>query len=74
MFFRTLSVAVVAMCPLLASQTALNPGQPAPRPGQPAPDFTLPDSTWLAYQIIRLQRESSSARLLGHSVTKAAKL
>jgi len=45
MFLRTLAVAVVAMCPLLASQTAPQPGQPVPQPGQPAPDFTLPDST-----------------------------
>lgn len=52
MFLRTLAVAVVAMCPLLASQTspqprqpALQPAQPTPQPGQPAPDFTLPDST-----------------------------
>jgi len=38
MFLRTLAIALVAMCPLLASQTG-------PQPGQPAPDFTLPDAT-----------------------------
>ena len=34
---RTFAVALVAMCPLLASQTP-------PQLGQPAPDFTLTDS------------------------------
>jgi peroxiredoxin len=32
------------MCPLLASQTPPQLGQPAARLGQPAPDFTLTDS------------------------------
>ena len=44
MFLRTLVVTLVAMCPLLASQTASQPTHPAPQPGQPAPDFVLPDS------------------------------
>jgi peroxiredoxin len=38
MLLRTFAVALVAMGPLLAAQTA-------PQPGQPAPDFTLTDST-----------------------------
>jgi peroxiredoxin len=37
MLLRTTAVALVAMCPLLASQTP-------PQLGQPAPDFTLTDS------------------------------
>jgi peroxiredoxin len=45
MLLRTFAIALVAMCPLLASQTAPQLGQPAPQPGQPAPDFTLADST-----------------------------
>jgi peroxiredoxin len=45
MFLRTLAVALVAVCPLLASQSTPQAGQPAPQLGQPAPDFTLPDST-----------------------------
>jgi peroxiredoxin len=45
MFLRTLAVAMVAIWPLLASQTTPQPGLPTPQPGQPAPDFTLPDST-----------------------------
>src|SRR3984957_759022 len=44
MLLRAFVVSLVAMCSLLASQTAPQPGQPAPQPGQPAPDFTLPDS------------------------------
>ena len=44
MFLRTLAVALVAVCPFLASQTAPQPSQPAPQVGQPAPDFTLNDS------------------------------
>lgn len=43
MFLRTVAVALVAMCSLLASQTTPQPGQAAPRLGQPAPDFALPD-------------------------------
>ncbi|HEV7218446.1 MAG TPA: TlpA disulfide reductase family protein [Terriglobales bacterium] len=45
MFLRILAVALVAMCPLLASQTTSQPAQPALQPGQAAPDFVLPDST-----------------------------
>ena len=45
MFLRTLAVALVVMCSLLASQTTPRPGQATPQVGQPAPDFTLPDST-----------------------------
>ncbi len=45
MLLRTLAVALVAMCPLLASQTGPQLAQPAPQPGQSAPDFTLTDST-----------------------------
>ena len=37
MLLRTAAVALVAMCPLVASQTP-------PQLGQPAPDFTLTDS------------------------------
>jgi len=37
MLLRPFAVALVAMCPLLASQTA-------PQLGQSAPDFTLTDS------------------------------
>jgi len=37
MLLRTAAVALVAMCPLLASQTS-------PQLGQPAPDFALTDS------------------------------
>src|ERR1700688_4727788 len=44
MLLRTLAVALVAVCPFLASQTAPQPSQPAPQVGQPAPDFTLKDS------------------------------
>src|SRR5580700_2852280 len=44
MLLRAFAVALVAMCPLLASQTAPQPVQPAPQVGQPAPDFTLNDS------------------------------
>ena len=44
MLLRTFAVALVAMCPLLASQTAPQPVQPTPQVGQPAPDFTLSDS------------------------------
>jgi peroxiredoxin len=44
MLLRAFAVALVAMCPLLASQAPPQLGQPAPRPGQPAPDFTLTDS------------------------------
>ena len=44
MLLRAFAVALVAMCPLLASQTAPQPSQPAPQVGQPAPDFTLNDS------------------------------
>jgi peroxiredoxin len=45
MFLRTLAVALVAICSLLASQTTPQTGQATPQLGQPAPDFTLPDST-----------------------------
>jgi peroxiredoxin len=45
MFLRTFGVALVAMCPFLASQTAPQPAQPGPQVGQPAPDFILSDST-----------------------------
>jgi cytochrome c biogenesis protein CcmG/thiol:disulfide interchange protein DsbE len=45
MLLRTFAVALVAMCPFLASQTAPQLAQPAPQVGQPAPDFTLTDST-----------------------------
>jgi peroxiredoxin len=45
MLRRTFAVALVAMCPLLASQTAPPLGQPTPQVGQAAPDFTLTDST-----------------------------
>ena len=45
MLLRAFAVALVAMCPLLASQTAPQPAQPAPQVGQPAPDFILSDST-----------------------------
>ena len=44
MLLRTLAVALVTVCPFLASQTAPQPSQPAPQVGQPAPDFTLNDS------------------------------
>ncbi len=44
MLHRTLAVALVAVCPFLAAQTAPQPSQPAPQVGQPAPDFTLNDS------------------------------
>ena len=44
MLLRTFAVALVAMCPFLASQTAPQLAQPAPQVGQPAPDFTLDDS------------------------------
>ncbi|HEY2168151.1 MAG TPA: TlpA disulfide reductase family protein [Candidatus Angelobacter sp.] len=44
MLLRALAVALVAMCPLLDSQTAPPSAQPAPQIGQPAPDFNLPDS------------------------------
>ena len=73
MLLRTFAVALVAMCTLLASQTAPQPGQTAPNPGNPLPT-SLFRLHWLAYQIIRLQRESSSARLLGYLVRVAAKL
>lgn len=46
MFLRTLAVALVAICPLLNSQTVPQPPEQAtPQVGQSAPDFTLPDST-----------------------------
>jgi len=45
MLLRTFAVALVAMCPFLASQTTPQPAQPAPQVGQPAPDFILSDST-----------------------------
>jgi peroxiredoxin len=45
MLVRNLAVALIAMCPFLASQTTPQPAQPAPQVGQPAPDFTLSDST-----------------------------
>ena len=45
MLLRTLAVALVAMCPLLASQTGPQLAQPAPQPGPSAPEFTLTDST-----------------------------
>jgi peroxiredoxin len=45
MYLRTLAVALVATCSLLASQTTPQPGQTTPQLGQTAPDFTLPDST-----------------------------
>jgi peroxiredoxin len=45
MLLRTFAVALVAMCPLLASQTTPQPAQPPPQVGQPAPDFILSDST-----------------------------
>ena len=45
MLLRTFAVALVAMCPFLASQTAPQPAQPGPQVGQPAPDFILSDST-----------------------------
>jgi peroxiredoxin len=45
MYLRTLAVALVAMCSLLASQTTPQPGHTTPQLGQTAPDFTLPDST-----------------------------
>jgi peroxiredoxin len=45
MLLRTFAVALVAMCPFLASQTAPQPAQPVPQVGQPAPDFVLSDST-----------------------------
>ncbi len=51
MFLRTLAVALVAMCPLLASQTSSQPAHPAPQPGQAAPDFVLPDSTGLPVKL-----------------------
>jgi peroxiredoxin len=44
MLVRNLAVALVAICPLLGSQTAPQSAQPAPQVGQPAPDFTLNDS------------------------------
>ena len=44
MLLRAFAVALVAMCPLLASQTPPQLGKPAPRLGRPAPDFTLTDS------------------------------
>jgi peroxiredoxin len=47
MLLRAFAVALVAMCPFLASQTPAQPAQPAqpaPSVGQPAPDFTLDDS------------------------------
>jgi peroxiredoxin len=45
MLVRNLAVALIAMCPFLASQTTSQPAQPAPQVGQPAPDFILSDST-----------------------------
>jgi len=39
-----IAVALVAVCPFLASQSAPQSSQPAPQVGQPAPDFTLNDS------------------------------
>jgi len=44
MLLRTFAVALVAMCPFLASQTAPQLAHPAPQVGRPAPDFTLHDS------------------------------
>jgi len=44
MLVQNLAVALIAMCPFLASQTAPQLGQSAPQVGQPAPDFTLNDS------------------------------
>jgi cytochrome oxidase Cu insertion factor (SCO1/SenC/PrrC family) len=58
MFLRNLAIALVTMCPLLASQATpqlAQPtpqlGQPAPRVGQPAPDFSLNDSTGLPVKL-----------------------
>ena len=45
MLLRTFAVALISMCPLLASQTTPQLAQPAPQLGQPAPDFSLSDST-----------------------------
>ena len=45
MLLRTFAIALVAMCPFLACQTAPQLAQPAPQVGEPAPDFTLDDST-----------------------------
>ena len=44
MLLRAFAIALVAMCPFLASQTAPQLAQPAPQVGQPAPDFSLNDS------------------------------
>jgi peroxiredoxin len=44
MVLRAFAVALIAMCPFLASQTA-------PQVGQPAPDFTLSDSAGSAVKL-----------------------
>jgi hypothetical protein len=68
MLLRAFAVALVAMCPLLASQTAPQPVQPAPQVGQPAPDFTLNDSAGAPVKLSAYKGESGSARLLGDLV------
>ena len=68
MFLRTFAVALVAMCPLLASQTAPQPAAASPSTRTTRSRLHSYRLHWLTYQIIRLQRESSSARLLGYLV------
>ena len=70
MFLRTLSIALVAMCPLLASQTAPEHAQPAPQIGQPAPDFTLNDSTGSPIKLSAYKGKVVLLDLLGHLVRR----
>ena len=55
MLLRTFAIALVAMCPFLACQTAPQLAQPAPQVGQPAPDFTLDDSAGSPFKLSAYQ-------------------